>query len=858
MPRTVRFWAITGRHRRCGTRCRRLAEIILLIGMLCGPVAEPALAQSAISIPEGTLSEALRQYAIRTNRQILFDPTLVRGKRVGATVASSRWNIGLPHLLRDTGLKAKIVQGGAILIVRAPNSGNGASGPTGRASAALPPPIPRNIIVTAQKRPSVALDTPGTINVVTPEEIESRHLTGLRDLARISPSLSVIDSRNGEQRVAIRGIYGTGEATVGVYFGETPVSGPSGTTLDPSGTTPDIELIDLDRVELLSGPQGTLYGTSSMGGTLRLLFRQPVMDDWSGRVTTGATVARGGSPGGELYAIANAAPVEGKLAARAVFYRTESSGFIDKPALDLTNVGAIRRHGERLIIAWHPSPAFSITATGFSHRLSLDDATSWELGAGDYRNSDPVRTPYSSHLRLGNLTFAGDFDRYSLLATVSHYDWDLLRQSDFTSVLAGQSDSGAGCARLNNLPAGAECDSDQIADYKGFVDSRLPGMLYQPMEVHSTSGEIRLQSRSGGPSEWSVGAFFEDRRDSADSYAVRADRASGMPVRPLDITGLRFIWTTLSQRALFGEFGLALTDRWKVTAGIRHFSYKRKASGRVAVPNIITGTGDIAEGVFAMKQSGNSLKFEISYEPADTLFLYARASEGFRPGGVNITPGLNPDEQAYNSDSLWSYEVGAKMLSPRGSDLELALYHVDWDDMIYYTGSPNSAFFYNANVGGADVDGVEARFNVLLAPLWSVHGRLSYTDARLADSGAFALGAQPGDRLPDMAPLTYTFGTTVKASLGNDISALFQLNANGISGIRSAFNESFSYYEQLDGHLIVDASVTFDRHDWTLGMGVENIFSAIGATRIRSGVSSDREVFGAEPRSFFVRVSRSF
>ncbi|MXP26682.1 TonB-dependent receptor [Altererythrobacter indicus] len=840
---------------------RCLACALLTLACWVGPLAvEPALAQSTIAIPEGSLSKALQFYAARTGHQILFDPALVQGKRVSAIQVSRQERTGLRQILRGTGLQARIIAGGVIIISRSKKTRRKTMPSPETPNQVQPPsdPTPQNIVVTAMKRPSLVLQTPGTINVVTRDQIATRNLTELRDLARVSPSLAVVDSRNGEQRIAIRGIYGTGEATVGVYFGETHVSGPSGTTLDPSGTTPDIELADIDRVELLSGPQGTLYGASSMGGTLRLLLHQPEMSEPSASITTGAVIAKGGDPGGNITGIINAPLVRDKLALRTVIYRRASSSYIDKPALGLTNVGRVERKGERAILTWSPSDLTKVTGTFFSHRLALNDSLSWEMGSRRYQNDAPVRTPYSSKLRLGNVTVESQLGNVDLLATGSHYQWDLLRQNNFTSVLAQQRDNPDGCARLFGLSKGAICDTQSMSDYAAFVDSRLPGMLYQPMGVRSTSGEVRLQSSNGNASQWSIGAFFENRSDSAESYTVRADKDTGRPVFPLDITGLRFIRTSLEQRALFGEYQLSLSDRLKFSAGMRHFFYKRTAFGNVAEPNVITGTGDIAEGVFSTHQNGTSLKFELTWDNDRNLFTYLRASQGFRPGGVNITPGLPPGEQVYHSDSLWSYEAGAKLRTSNGSDVEAAIYHVDWANMIYYTGSPNRAFFYNANVGSVDVNGFETRFHLVVAPLWSFQGRLSYTSARLTDSGATALGAQPGDRLPDVTPFSFSLGTVWKNQISNGIYGIFQLNANGITGSRSQFNSSFDYYEKLRGHVLFDASATFEHRHWNLGIGVQNIFNAIGATRISSTPSSSRQVYGGRPRSYYLQVTRNF
>lgn len=849
---------MTRRGRRllsCRGACGLFA--LTLGAALCLPQARAqARPERFLAVPGGSLAQALRLYAEQSGRQILFDPALARGHMIPAM----RLRAGpqaLARLLRGTGLRARTMGGGVILIEPAPPR----AAPRRNPPETAPPFGPvQDIEVTALKRPSRIGRTPGLIEVRQGREIDAQGAIGLEDIARSLPSLAVMGTRTGEQRIALRGVYGTGEPTVGVYYGETPVSGPSGTTFDPGGTTPDIDLVDIERIEVLHGPQGTLYGASSMGGTLRILFNQPDAAAWHGRVTAGVNIAEGGTPGHEATAIGNIPLVTDRLAARFVVYRRRSSPFIAKPALGLRSVGAARRNGERISLAWTPAPAMRLTGTWFSHRLSMDDSLTWQGDAKRFVNTDPVRTPYESRLKLASLTGeAGLSGGRTLTVTLSRYRWSMLRQADFSSVLAGQRSSPDGCRRYYDLPPGEEgCDTGQMKAYGSFVDSRLPAILYQPMQVDSTSGEARLSSGANGAVEWTAGLFFENRHDSAQSHVVRADPVSGYALVPLDLTGLRTLDVSLRQRALFGEANWHFRPRWTATVGLRGFRYRRGATGTVPFPNIITGTGTLEEGAYATRESGSSLKVELSYRPSGNGLAYLRAAQGFRPGGVNITPSLTDAQRSYRADRLWSYELGLKRRLGASSGLQAALFHIDWNDMIYYASSANGAFSYNTNVGQVRIDGAEMQGYYRLTDQLLLRGRATFTDARLADDGAGLTGGRKGDRLPDISPLAYSVGVSWFRRRPGGGTLLARLDAHGISGAASRFNAAQPYYERLPAHILFDAALSLGVGGWDIALTAKNLFDAVGATRQVSSARSSRDIYGSSPRRYMLRLARSF
>ena len=195
-----------------------------------------------------------------------------------------------------------------------------------------------------------------------------------------------------------------GESTVATYFGEAPVSAPSGTGFDPGAIAPDVDLIDIDRIELLRGPQGTLYGAGSMGGTLRTIFNRADPAVLDGEISLEAGVTEHGSPSIAANAIANVPLVPGTLAVRAAIGRRRSGGVIDNDTLRLTDTDRVTRESERIGVSWTPDPRWRVDAIMLEQRNRIDDAVTWRWEAGPQRSDAPVRLPNSDRLRLASAT----------------------------------------------------------------------------------------------------------------------------------------------------------------------------------------------------------------------------------------------------------------------------------------------------------------------------------------------------------------------------------------------------------------------------------------------------------------------
>lgn len=813
----------------------------------------PALAREGKPLTSGQVpaGPAITRLAAQADLQILFPLDIVEHCMVSANTGRGDALQRLRRLLRPCQLRARPLSNGTILIERMPRR---------IAAPPLPePPAHEGITVTALKRNTNLATTAISMSVSLGEDLGRRSNTGPRAAAASLPGLGASETGSGSQRLTVRGVYGVGEPTVAVYYDETPVAGPSGTTLDPASGAPDLELVDIDRAELLRGPQGTLYGASSMGGTLRILFNKPDLASTSAAMEVGVVAAQHGQLGETATGVLNLPLMRERLAIRAVGYRNVSPGYIYDDATHDRGGGRVSRVGARLSTAFAATPDLNISGLIAWQHLHGDNAAYWYGDDGRYRNDQGVVTPYNSRILLSNLTARLNLDAATVVATVSRYRWRKLRSSDYTSVLSGQRSSEDGCERYAGISQ--DCSAAQMAAYGEYVDSRLPGLLWQPMAVVASNAELRMVSAGRSALEWTLGFFAEHRHDTVDSYALRADALTGRVVRPFDITGYRHITQTLTQFAVFGEIDWHMVPGFTLTAGGRYFDYSRAGRGTVPISNVITGTSDLDTFTRHMREDGKNLKLELAWQPRASILAYAQASQGFRPGGINITPGLTSSEQHYHSDGLWSYEIGAKFHRSewRDASLSFTLFHIDWSHMITNVTSASGAFQYNANAGSANIDGTEIEGSVLPWRGGTISLSATALEARLAqDEGLSSAAGQArrGDALPFVPHLSLSARAGHRMALGSGDT----LRLEGIlayrTGFASQFNSHMSYYERTPSELTVDASLGWHHRSWSVDLIISNVFNAMAITRVTSDSSGARQIYGNGPRTIGLSIRK--
>lgn len=813
------------------------------------PATATAVARLPRDIPAGPVEVILRRIATDTDQQILFDPRLVARLRAQPLARGTPLPVALAQVLRDHRLAARRAAPGLLVIEPLPVRDT--------ATAAAPPPPEGDIVVTALRHPTLLRDTDGSLRVIAGDRLELRGIRTLAGLSRALPALGATNTGPMQQRLAIRGVTGPGESTVGVYYGETPVSAPSGTGFDPGALTPDIDLIDVDRVELLRGPQGTLYGAGSMGGTLRTLFREPDAERMAGQVSVDGGITTHGGANAGMAGMLNVPLVADRLALRVVAGRRRDSGVIDNVRLGIADTDAVTRESERIAIAWTPDDDYRLDVLALRQANAIDDAGLSLRAAGRLATDAPVRLPNRERLALFGLTQHWSTGNLRVVSSLSHYRWRVERRTDFTNVLRQQNDSDRACLRYAASIGGQGCDNAMRAAFRAYLASRLPAILYQPMTVESTSAELRAGSDGNAPLRWTAGVFVEHRADAVSSYTVRADPGSGAMIVPLDVTGLRRIDTTLNQQAVFAEVERPVGAGLTATLGGRLYRYRRTAGGVVPVANIITGTASAAAQYYHAIDTGANLKAQLSWRSGGGTIVYALASQGFRPGGVNITPELDDARRSYRADRLWNYEIGvrAPSLPVAGLSLEGGLFHIDWYDTIFVANSANGAFLYNTNLSGVAIDGAELRL-VYTAGGVRLAAEAAFNDARLTSDTYIGTSdgvGRRGDRLPNVPQMAWSASAEWHGAGGIALGVA----ATGTNGFDSAFPDS-PYRERTPSRLLIDAWLRWQSGPWQAALGIENLRDSLAPSRIASSAFGMGQRNPARPRTVSLTLTRSF
>jgi outer membrane receptor protein involved in Fe transport len=286
-------------------------------------------------------------------------------------------------------------------------------------------------IVVTRSSAKRAQDTPLAITAMSGNTLNNMGAASVADVARSVPSLNLLASESGRTRVSIRGIQTAGEATVGIYFGEVPLTGPAGTTSDPSGSTPNLNLFDTERLEVLRGPQGTLYGSGSMGGTLRVLFKQANLSKYEASFDAGAETTKNGGTGYNIKGAVNVPIIEDKLAARVVLYRQRTGGFVDDPSIGRYNMNSVMTTGGRVMLGFRrQQPAHQFH--GHHPESDTGGSSLWAPSVGQYTSGLRIYTPAIDKQKIFSLDTKWNTPIGTISLANGYYRWDVRQTNDNT------------------------------------------------------------------------------------------------------------------------------------------------------------------------------------------------------------------------------------------------------------------------------------------------------------------------------------------------------------------------------------------------------------------------------------------
>lgn len=712
------------------------------------------------------------------------------------------------------------------------------------------------IVVTALKRETRLQDTPASITAISNDALRAANIDSANDLVRAVPSLTITDSGPGQRRITLRGIRSAGDAQVGIYYDETPVAGPPGTTSDPGGSQSDFKLFDLERIEVLRGPQGTLYGAGSVGGTIRLVTRKP-SNKFEGLVDVTGTINQEGRKGYQINAALNVPIIEDVLAIRGVYFRRQDEGWVDNPGLGLTGINAERSDGGRVLVRFTPAPG--ITIDGAAHFLFTEGgASTWSPSAGPYNAVNASQVPYSDKQRIYTLSVKAELGFADLVATTSYQDRDTLVTRDPTPLFRAAACTTHFTAAVCNTAQGQ-------TDFAAYVASLTPAIYYQPQSVTDWSSELRLQSRGNGWLQWTIGGFYEDRRARVLSEGRRTNASDGSQVIGAAPLLQRNVVDFLKQKAVFGELAVTPLTGLTITGGFRYYNYDKTVGGDTIIGLDLLRTTPTPFAYYYTSNSGWLYKANVSWKAADNVLLYGQVATGYRPGGVNQVLGL-AQALAYKPDKLTTYEAGIKT-SFGGSALILNLsgYITDWSDMQVSINS--GSFLYLGNAGAAKIKGVELEATLNPAPGLSFNINGAYTDARLTADQVpdtvtpSATTARAGDKVPFIAPLTVSFAGQYDFPLsdGSGWRGLVRGDVSYASRSYADFRPNAAGYRKVGEYVLANLRIGAKNERYGVYFFVNNLTNTIARVSAGNTLGGTTEtVTTVPPRTFGINLTGSF
>lgn len=713
------------------------------------------------------------------------------------------------------------------------------------------------IIVTALKRSTSIQSTPVSITAVTGESLERRGADDFIDYAASVPGLTLVDNGPGERRLVIRGINGVGEAQVGLYYDETFVTGAPGAGADSGARQPDFKLIDINRVEVLRGPQGTLYGSGSVGGTLRVITNKPDTENYDGFIEGGLSTTKTAGQGYEGSGMANLPLVEGKLGLRVVGYYRDETGYIDNVALGNDDINNENTWGGRAALRFQAADNVTLDATVMLQRTDTNGRPEFFPGVGDLQTDRVTQETLIDNSEIYNLTLNWDMGPVTLVASTSFYNRFLEFNFDTTPFIAGFDNPGICAAR-----AGGTCDAAQLVAHSGFINGLLPATVQQPQNVENWTNEIRLSSNGDGPFYWTAGFFTEDRKSDLKSQVLAAT-PEGLPRDPFEFIFFREAFEQVDQISVFGEATYDLTEQLHITGGVRFFDYDKTNQGETIVGFSLVNApaGPAPDG--DASENGKIFKGNISYDVNDDVLLYAQVVEGFRLGGANQSVFVEVPPQ-FNSDSVTNWEMGAKTTLMGGAmTLNAALFRMAWSDVQVNGSTPDGAFAFIGNAGNAKVDGIEVEMEAQPVEGLYLSGGLTVLDARLStdqidEAGDFRSAGLQGDRIPRVPEFTFSATAQYFFPIMDEVDGNFRVDLSHSGGQTSEFRDDDVFFLRFEDYTLVNARFGIDSETWSAQIYATNLFDTRAQSNRSFDAFTDRSIFTVRPRTIGVKVRRNF
>ena len=664
--------------------------------------------------------------------------------------------------------------------------------------------IIEQIIVTAQKRETALQDVPFSVAAPSGDQIRNSGASSLAEVGRLVPGLAIADLGPGQSQVAIRGI-SAGQvvrdqpgvkAQVGVYLDESPIS--------VALFTPDLDLFDLQRFEVLRGPQGTLFGSGSISGVLRYITAQPQLAQFGGTAGVSATTGTDSEFGGAVKGMVNM-PVGNTSAIRLVGFYDQLPGFIDSvyPGRGKKeDVNGGTKTGGRIAWLFQPTENFSITPRIVYQRLETDGyprIDAWNILGNQFTTTQPQVNPgergqvtqldegLTDEFRLGDVKVEANVGPVTLTSISTYTDRDVLVLRD-ASQLTGSV----------TLDVGGNA-----------TQARFNSPLYDRTQLEAVSQEFRIASNGNDSFQWLIGTFFEDvdrkygqtlPTPGYDAFSITSafGADSSTTGAPPDTPFYSRLSYNLQQFAVFGEGTWRFANAWAATLGARYYKYDedRVLTFGGVFSAALGNLAGVTNNPGSIESDGFSPRAILSYDVNDDVKINAQVARGFRLGGIN-DPLNEPlcgasDLALYGSifnktwkdEKAWNYELGAKtQLADGRVTFNSSVFYSDIEDLQANVDSGNCSSRIVVNVPKAHTLGVEAELFAKPSDRWDFGIGATWVEARI-DSDVTGIGTTPlagmrdGNRMPTSPELQ------ASASIGYQMPVFNTLEGFGVLSVQ--------------------------------------------------------------------------
>lgn len=745
------------------------------------------------------------------------------------------------------------------------------------------------IVVTATKRELNIQDVGQSITAITTEDIKKQAFQSMEDVMRVLPSVSLANALPGRNSIIFRGLStGTQEyytdSQVAVYLDEQPI-----TTISQQ---PDFRMVDIERIESLPGPQGTLFGSSSQSGTVRYITRKADPGAYSAEVSVGLSNTKGGEANHEVEGWLNIPLVEDRLALRVVGYTTHDGGYVDN-VLGTTLEGSQNNanvveedynewdnDGGRLSARWIMSDSFELTLSHIVHNSSTEGSWETDPAVGDFKHTKFFKEIRDDDWYQTSATIRGDLGFAELTATASFFEREIVYEWD-NMVYEQWKDAYWG-------PYYALYDSDYTF-----------GTIFNDQEVTRDAYELRLTSTGESRLQWMIGGYYEDSfvgwfygAENPDYVGTTSWYAAqyyayyynylGYDVQyPLPETIIGYSETysnAVTQTAVFGELKYNLTDEWQVTVGSRWFEYDRDTTTIYQFPQGLppfgsfdTGGREDASGV----ESDTVFKFGTTYHLDDDIMAFALYSEGFRLGGHNNRRAANTGfvPLIFESDKVENIEIGLKSSLAAGKlILNVIAFRVEWEDIQINRSGVDGKWWLRGTLNGGrgENQGFEIDARWQASSNLYLYGNGSFGDPKYAEdiSTTFV-------DIPKNTPMVWAYKEKLSLGLEYTILDVF----GGYAWLGYNYSYEGSKWNTLSNSIDRDpegkvpswnlsnfhAGIATDG-GWTYQLTIRNAFDQLGLNSLSNNSSGD--LFGdprfnnirnyARPRTIGLKVTKRF